>query len=130
MVDEEKREKPFFWMGPSDDVLRDFPRAVRRTFGFALGLAQFGGKFIDSKPLKGFGGAGVIEIVEDFRSETYRCVYTVKFDEAVYVLHAFQKKSKSGNKTPREEIDLIKYRLKRAKEHYQAWLEKRKEGKP
>ncbi len=72
---DEKAEKPLFWVGRSDEAMRDFPKEVRRTFGFALGLAQLGGKFIDSKPLRGFGGAGVLEIVEDFRSDTYRCVY-------------------------------------------------------
>lgn len=129
MADDEKGEKPLFWVGRSDEAVRDFPREVRRTFGFALGLAQIGGKFIDSKPLKGFGGAGVLEIVEDFHSDTYRCVYTVKFAGAVYVLHAFQKKSKSGIKTPKQEIDLVKDRLKRAQEHYRTWLEKQKEQK-
>lgn len=126
---DEKAEKPLFWVGRSDEAMRDFPKEVRRTFGFALGLAQLGGKFIDSKPLKGFGGAGVLEIVEDFRSDTYRCVYTVKFAGAVYVLHAFQKKSKSGIKTPKQEIDLVKARLQRAEEHHRIWLEKQKAQK-
>lgn len=126
---DEKAEKPLFWVGRSDEAMRDFPKEVRRTFGFALGLAQLGGKFIDSKPLKGFGGAGVLEIVEDFRSDTYRCVYTVKFAGAVYVLHAFQKKSKSGIKTPRQEIDLVKARLQRAEAHHRSRLEKQKEQK-
>ena len=129
MADDEKGEKPLFWIGRSDEAVRDFPREVRRTVGFALGLAQLGGKFIDSKPLKGFGGASVLEIVEDFRSDTYRCVYTIKFAGAVYVLHAFQKKSKIGIKTPKQEIDLVKDRLKRAEEHYRTWLEKQGEHK-
>lgn len=124
MAGDEKAEKPLFWVGRSGEAMRDFPKEVRRTFGFALGLAQIGGKFIDSKPLKGFGGAGILEIVEDFHSDTYRCVYTVKFAGAVYVLHAFQKKSKSGSKTPKHEIDLVKDRLKRAQEHYRTWLQK------
>ena len=127
MMDEGQREKPLFWIGRSHDDLVSFPKDVRRTFGFALGLAQHGGKFVDSKPLKGFGGAGVLEVVEDFQSETYRCVYTVKLAGAVYVLHAFQKKSKSGIKTPKQEIDLVKERLKRAEEHYRAWIAKKKE---
>ena len=130
MIDDEKGEKPLFWIGRSVEAVRDFPKTVRRTVGFALGLAQLGGKFIDSKPLKGFGGAGVLEIVEDFRSDTYRCVYTVKFAGAVYVLHAFQKKSTSGIKTPKQEIDLVKERLKRAQEHYRTWIEEQKEQKP
>lgn len=129
MADDEKGEKPLFWIGRSDEAVRDFPKEVRRIIGFALGLAQLGGKFIDSKPLKGFGGAGVLEIIEDFHSDTYRCVYTVKFAGAVYVLHAFQKKSKSGIKTPKQEIDLVKNRLKHAEEHYRTWLEKQKEQK-
>lgn len=129
MADDEKGEKPLFWIGRSDEAVRDFPKEVRRIIGFALGLAQLGGKFIDSKPLRGFGGAGVLEIIEDFHSDTYRCVYTVKFAGAVYVLHAFQKKSKSGIKTPKQEIDLVKNRLKRAEEHYRTWLEKQKEQK-
>lgn len=129
MADDEKGEKPLFWIGRSDEAVRDFPKEVRRIIGFALGLAQLGGKFIDSKPLKGFGGAGVLEIIEDFHSDTYQCVYTVKFAGAVYVLHAFQKKSKSGIKTPKQEIDLVKNRLKRAEEHYRTWLEKQKEQK-
>lgn len=130
MADDEKGHKPLFWIGRSDDAIRDFPRAVRRTFGFALQLAQLGGKFIDSKPLQGFGGAGVLEIVENCQSGTYRCVYTVKFARAVYVLHAFQKKAKSGVTTPKQEIDLVKTRLKRAEEHYRIWLEKANEPKP
>ena len=121
---DEKAEKPLFWVGRSDAAVRDFPKEVRRTFGFALGLAQLGGKFIDAKPLKGFGGAGVLEIVEGFHSDTYRCVYTVKFAGAVYVLHAFQKKSKSGIKTPKQEIDLVKARLQRAEEHHRTWPQK------
>ena len=106
MADGTEREKPLFWIGRSYDDLLACPPEVRRTFGFALGLAQQGGKFIDAKPLKGFGGAGVLEVVEDWQTDTYRCVYTVRFTEAVYVLHTFQKKSKVGSKTPRQEIDL------------------------
>jgi len=125
-MDEIQREKPLFWIGRSYEDLVSFPEDVRRTFGFALGLAQHGGKFIDAKPLKGFGGAGVLEIVEDFQSDTYRCVYTVKFAGAVYVLHAFQKKSTLGIKTPQREINLIESRLKRAQEHHREWIAKKK----
>jgi phage-related protein len=89
------------------------------------GPGQQGGKFVDAKPLKGFGGAGVLEVVEDWQSDTFRCVYTVKFAGAVYVLHTFQKKSKTGSKTPKQEIDLVKERLKRAEEHYQEWSKKK-----
>ena len=130
MEDEDKREKPMFWIGRSYDDLLSFPREVRRTFGFALGLAQQGGKFVHAKPLKGFGGAGVLEIVEDHQSDTFRCVYSVKFARAVYVLHAFQKKSKGGIKTPKQELDLIKERLKRAEEHYREWIKRQKDNKP
>lgn len=126
MADETKREKPLFWIGRSYEDLLDCPEEVRRTFGFALGLAQQGGKFIDAKPLKGFGGAGVLEVVEDWQSDTFRCVYSVKFAGAVYVLHTFQKKSKIGSKTPKPEIDLVKERLKRAEEHYREWSTKQK----
>jgi phage-related protein len=84
--------------------------------GFALYLAQTGEKHLAAKPLKGFGGAGVLEVVEDHDGDTFRAVYTVKFASAVYVLHAFQKKSKSGIKTPQTDIDLIKQRLKLAEQ--------------
>ena len=123
----EEHEKPLFWVGRSKDSVREFPRQVRRTFGFALGMAQAGGKFIDAKPLRGFGGAGVLEIVEDFDGGTYRCVYTVKFAGTVYALHAFQKKSKIGIKTPKHEIDLVKDRLRKAEDHYKSWIKQQNE---
>ena len=87
----------------------------------ALSEAQLGGKAPYAKPLKGFGGAGVLEIVDDFDGDTYRAVYTVKFAHAVYVLHAFQKKAKRGIATPKSELDLIERRLKRAKADYEQW---------
>lgn len=130
MNEGEQIEKPLFWIGRSYDDLVGFPDGVRRTFGFALGLAQNGGKYGDSKPLKGFGGAGVLEVVEDHRAETYRCVYTVRFAGAVYVLHAFQKKSRIGIKTPQHEIELVKERFKRAEEHYREWTESNKKETP
>jgi phage-related protein len=89
--------------------------------GFALWQAQNGDKHVNAKPLKGFGGAGVLEIVENAEGGTFRAVYTVKFTAAVYVLHAFQKKSKRGRKTPKHEVDLIQRRLKMAEEHYETW---------
>jgi phage-related protein len=92
--------------------------------GFALYVAQQGGKHADAKPLGGFGGADVLEIAEDHRGDTYRAVYTVRLAGRLYVLHAFQKKSKSGIETPRAEIELIKSRLKRAEEEHAAWLER------
>lgn len=90
-------------------------------FGYALFLAQTGKRHPDAKPLKGFGGASVLEVVEDYRSDTYRAVYTVKFPEAVYVLHVFQKKAKHGIATPKQELELIKGRLKRAIEFHLSW---------
>ena len=111
-------EKPAIWVGSSRGDLRDFPNEVRRDIGFALSFAQRGEKHPASKPLKGFKGAGVLEIVEDHRGDTYRAIYTVRFASAVYVLHAFQKKSKSGIETPKHEIDLIKARLKWAEAHH------------
>ena len=88
------------------------PADVRKFFGHALDFAQRGGRHDAAKTLKGFGGAGVLEIVEDDAGGTYRAVYTVKFEEAVFVLHCFQKKSKSGIATPREDINIIRARLK------------------
>jgi phage-related protein len=116
-----EQPNPLFWVGSSKKDLKGFPLAVRRTMGFALFQAQAGGKHVDAKPLKGFGGAGVLEVVEDHQGSTFRSVYTVKFAGAVYVLHAFQKKSKKGVKTPKAELDLIRRRLKAAEEHYEEW---------
>ena len=93
--------------------------------GYALYQAQLGLKHSSAKPLRGFGGASVLEIVEDHQSDTYRAVYTVKFSEFIYVLHAFQKKSKKGIATPKPDIDLIKTRLKTAEEHYKLRLQMR-----
>src|SRR5262245_5984243 len=130
MMAKTKREvrKPLFWLGGTRQAVREFPAEVRRTVGFALGQAQEGGKPIDAKPLKGFGGAGVLESVEDYAGDTYRAVYTVKFARAVYALHAFQKKSKQGSKTPKQEIDLIKTRLRQAEEQYAQWSASQKEA--
>jgi len=85
--------------------------------GYALYVAQLGDKHRNAKPLRGFGGAGVLEIVSDHEGDTFRCIYTVRIAGAVYVLHAFQKKSKSGRETPKTEIDLIKRRLRDAESH-------------
>jgi phage-related protein len=113
--------KPVRWIGSSRDDLRDFPAEARRNIGYALHFAQMGDKHSSAKPLQGFGGAGVLEIVEDHDGDTYRAVYTVRFAEVVYVLHTFQKKSKRGVKTPQREIDLIKARLQRAEDDYRKW---------
>ena len=112
--------KPVQWVGSSLADVRSFPKSVRTTVGQALFDAQTGGKHPDAKPLKGFGGAGVLEIVESFDGDAYRAVYTVRFAGVVYVLHAFQKKSKSGIKTAPADINTIRRRLKTAEEHYAA----------
>lgn len=116
----EPNPKPARFIGSAREDLRRFPEDVRTEFGFAIFAAQEGGKAPKAKPLKGIvPGAGVLEIVEDFDGNTYRVVYTVKFADAVYVLHAFQKKSKHGIKTPKHEIDLIRARFAEAKAHYE-----------
>jgi phage-related protein len=102
------------WIGSSQKDLRAFPEDVKDVMGYALHLAQAGGKHDAAKPLAGFGGAGVLEMVDDYDGDSYRAVYTVKFVDRVYVLHAFQKKAKKGIKTPKQEIDLIRDRLKLA----------------
>ncbi len=112
-------EKPLHWVGSAKKEYLDFPEQVQRDMGYALGLAQLGGKHPKAKPWKGLG-AGIFEIVEDFAGNTYRAVYVVRFLHAVYVLHAFQKKSKSGIKTPHSDVDLIAQRLKTAQAHYTA----------
>ena len=106
--------RELFWVGSSRDDLREFPEEVRLAFGYGLFLAQLGEKHPNAKPLKGFGGASVMEIAERFDSDTYRAVFTVQLTHGIYVLHAFQKKSKHGIATPQSEIDLIKRRLKLA----------------
>jgi phage-related protein len=106
--------KPVVWIGSSREDLRDFPEEIKDEVGFAIYQAQLGGKSTSAKPLKGFGGAGVLEVVEDHDGNTYRTVYTVKLVSAIYVLHAFQKKSKKGIKTPTSEIEKVKQRLKDA----------------
>ena len=112
--------KPVEWVGSSRDDLRSLPGEVRQVIGEALYRAQQGAQHPAAKALKGFGGHGVLELVDDYRGATYRAIYTVRFAEAVYVLHVFQKKSKKGIATPRHEIELIKTRLKRAEEHYES----------
>jgi phage-related protein len=117
-IGETSQIKALLWVGSSRKDLKAFPAEVRSAFGFALFQAQSGHKPSSAKPLAGFRGASVLEIVDDFQTDTYRAVYTVKFGDAVYVLHAFQKKSKRGTATPKAEIDLIKRRLKLAEENY------------
>ena len=118
--------KPVDWIGSSYKDFRAFPDEVQDHMGYALHLAQSGAKHEDAKPLKGFGGAGVLEIVSDHVGDTYRAVYTVKFAVAIYVLHTFQKKSKTGSKTPVTDMELIARRLKVAAADYKAQLAKGK----
>jgi phage-related protein len=108
--------KPVVWVGSSRKDLRAFPDEVQRHVGYALYVAQRGGKHRDTKVLSGFGGAGVVEVVTDFRGDTFRAVYTVQFAANVYVLHAFQKKSKSGRETPQRDAEVIKKRLREAEQ--------------
>ncbi len=110
--------KPLEFVGSSRKDLKAMPDEVRRSFGTALYLAQSGNKADKAKPLKGFRGAGVLEVVEDYTTDTYRAVYTVRFAEVVYVLHVFQKKSRSGIATSARDLELIATRLKKAEELY------------
>ena len=110
--------KPIEWIASSLDDLKAFPEEVQQSIGYALYRAQCGEKHASVKPLKGFRGASVLEVVQDFDGDAYRSVYTVRFEKVVYVLHVFQKKSKHGIATPKQDIELIETRLKRAKEHY------------
>ncbi len=104
--------RPVFWAPQTLRELRSFPKKVKREFGRALQFAQAGDKHPAAKPLKGFGGGGILEIVEDYDRSSYWAVYAVRFKEAVYVLHVFQKKSKKGIETARSDVNLIKERLK------------------
>lgn len=106
------KDKPLGWIGSSKKDLMALPVEVRKFFGHALDFAQRGEKHDAAKVLKGFGGAGVLELVENDQDGTYRAVYTVKFVEAVFVLHCFAKKSKRGIETPQEDMNIIRARLK------------------
>ena len=118
-------EKPLLWVGSAKRDLLEFPELVKDMIGVALSVAQFGGKHPSAKPWKG-EGPGVLEIVEDHRGDTYRAVYTVKFERAIYVLHTFQKKSPKGIKTARADVELVSRRLKAAREDYEARYGERK----
>lgn len=109
--------KPLLWVGSAKKDLQAMPDEVQDTFGYALHLAQTGAKHAHAKALKGFGSAGVLEVVESEAGSTYRAVYTVKIAGAVYVLHCFQKKSTSGIATPKPDMDLVRERLKAALAH-------------
>jgi phage-related protein len=114
----EKQEKPLRWIASALNDLKNFPEDVQDVMGYALDLAQHGQKHPNAKPLRGFSGAGVLEIVDDFDGDTYRAIYTVKFEGVIYLLHSFQKKSKHGIATPKQDIELVKKRLKIAQENY------------
>lgn len=117
-----KKVKELCWIGSSKKDLTGFPIDVRKAMGHALYMAQEGGKHKDTKPLKGFGGAKVLEVVQSDGNGTYRTMYTVQFEEVVYVLHAFQKKSKTGIKTTKQDMDLLKKRLQDAQQMHNKWL--------
>lgn len=121
LIGDDTEPKPVRWIGSSKADLREFPEDVRRRVGGALWDAQQGRKAPYAKPLRRFGGAGVLEVVDDFDGDTYRAVYTVRFSGSVYVLHAFQKKSKHGRAIPQKDLSLIETRLNRAKEDYEQW---------
>ncbi|HXC44914.1 MAG TPA: type II toxin-antitoxin system RelE/ParE family toxin [Candidatus Dormibacteraeota bacterium] len=108
--------KPVTWVGTSLKDLREFPETVQDHMGYALYVAQRGGKHQDAKVLSGFGGAGVVEVIKDHRGDTFRAVYTLRYAGSVYVLHVFQKKSKTGRETPRRDVELIKQRLREAEQ--------------
>jgi len=120
--------RDLIWVGSSLDDLRDFPEEVLDLVGYALWLAQTGGKHPDAKPLSGFGGAGVLEIPVNEDGDTYRAVYTLTLPDAIYVLHAFQKRSTRGIATPTREIEQIRRRLRQAQE-MSAQPRKEREGK-
>ena len=106
--------KPLLWIGSSRKDFRDFPDEVKSEMGYGLFLAQNGGRHRKAKTFKGAGDAGIVEVIDDFRGDTFRTVYTVRFASAVYVLHAFQKKSKKGIATPVFDLQLIEQRLREA----------------
>jgi phage-related protein len=114
--------KPIVWLGSSKKDLRDFPEEVEDDIGYNLFEAQLGKMPRDAKVLRGFGGASVLEIVSNFDTDAFRAAYTVEFEEAIYVLHCFQKKSKQGSETPRRDKELIERRLSAANEEHEEWL--------
>jgi phage-related protein len=120
-------KKPTHWIGSSRKNVKEFPKEVRQEIGFSLYAAECGDTLVNSVPLVGFGGAKVLEIIVPHDGNAYRAVYTVKFKLAVYVLHAFQKKSKKGDKTPQPDMVLIRSRLKTAEQHYREKYERREE---
>lgn len=118
--------RQLIWVSSSKKDLLEFPKEVKDKILFALDLAKAGGKHHDAKPFKGFHGASVLEIVQRGRNTTFRALYTIEFKEAVFVLHCFQKKSKKGKETPKQEVDLIKNRYRQAEDLYKQMFK----GKP
>ena len=116
-------QKPCIFIGSSLKDLRRFPAKVKNRIGFALNEVQEGGEPLAAKSLRGFGGRAVLELIDDFDSDTYRAVYTVRFAGVVYVLHAFQKKARKGIATPQQDMELIKSRLRDAELHHRARIE-------
>jgi len=119
--------KPVVWVSSTRKDIQTLPAEVRRTFGNALDEAQKGGKHPDAKPLAGFGGANVLEVVDNFATDTFRALYTVRFEEAIYVLHVFQKKSMQGRKTPQRDLEVIRTRLQQAQVLHEEFLRQQKE---
>ena len=118
--------KPVRWIGSAKEDLSAFPGDVKGRVGLALWKAQIGSKAPYAKPLRGFGGGSVLEVVDDFDGNTYRAAYTVQFEGVIYVLHAFQKKSRKGIETPMADVNMIRSRLVRAKKDYQEWRKSQK----
>ena len=119
-MEEPHHLKRIVWIGSSKKDLASFPDDVKRVIGYALYQAQTGCKARSAKPLSGFGSAGVLEVVRDYQTDTYRAVYTIMFGDFVYVLHAFQKKSNRGVAIPKTDITRIKARLKTAEVDYKS----------
>ena len=121
------KEKPLIWIASSKKDLADLPEDIIDEFGYGFHLAQHGQQHDSAKIMKGFGGAGVLELIENDAAGTYRAVYTIQMKNAVFVLHVFQKKSKHGIATPQKDIDLIKQRLKQAQIMYnELYMEKKR----
>ena len=121
--------KPLCWIASSRGDICQLPKDEQRIFGFALRTAQRGDKHEDAKPLRGFGSAGVLEVVANYDGDTFRAVCTVRPAGRVYVLDVFQKKSKTGAVTPKRNIDRIKTRLRKAEQEHKDWLEKNEKDK-
>ena len=119
--------KPVAWIGSSKKDLKKFPEIVQESIGDAIQEVQYGRKPLSAKPLSGFHGAGVLEIIDNHDGDTYRAVYTVRFAEVIYVLHAFQKKSRHDIQTPKQEMELVHVRLRAAETAYQEWLAARQQ---